>query len=232
MTDRPSDIVAAIRRMAINRKMLSRPDAPIGVIAGKSAYHAKAGVKQATSGPLEVVCYANTAAVDLEREVVLPTGLDVQSYLTINRNLFVDHNYDVCSAVAVARSMTLSPSGWLCRGVFHDDMTNPYVRACVALAKAGTLAMSIGFEALEWGPPNESEKAAYPGIESIVRKAKVLEVSYTALPMNVTCRQVGANIAAAATNAEKSRKALLEANVPERIISDFGVRPKRTIVVR
>jgi hypothetical protein len=127
--------------------------------------------------------------------------------------------------------MSLTPSGWLCHGVFHDDMTNPYVRACVALAKAGTLAMSIGFEALEWGAPTAAEMVAYPGIESIVRRCKVLEVSYTALPMNVTCRMVsggGRDMAAS----DKSRKALLEAKVPDRVMADFGVRAVRTIVLR
>jgi hypothetical protein len=226
----PDQLVAAIRRKAVGK--MTNPENPIGVMAGKWAYSAKAGVKQAQGSPLEVVCYASTAAVDLEREVVLPSGCDMQTYLGVNRNLFVDHNYDVCSAVAVVRTMSMAPSGWLCHGVFHDDMTNPYVRACIALAKAGTLAMSIGFEALEWGPPTKDEAAAYPGVESVVRRCKVLEVSYTAMPMNVTCRMVGAGVAAASENAEKSRKALIEAKVADRIISDFGVRPKRVIVVR
>ena len=56
-------------------------------------------------------------------------------------------------------------------------------------------------------------------------------MSYTALPMNVTCRMVsggGLDMAAA----DKSRKALLEAKVPDRVMADFGVRAKRTIVLR
>lgn len=232
MTKTPDQLVTAIRRRAIERRSMKDANAPIGIMAGRWSHNTKAGVEQVAGKPLEVVCYANTAAVDLESEVVLPTGCDMQSYLGVNRNLFVDHNYDVCSAVAIVRSMTLTPSGWLCRGVFHDDMTNPYVRACVALAKAGTLAMSIGFEAMDWGAPTAAELAAYPGIQSIVRQCRVLEVSYTAMPTNVTCRQVAANVDAAAENAEKSRKALIDARIPERVIGDFGVRPKRVIVLR
>ena len=230
-SDRATQIVQAIRRRAVATGVLTKADNPIGVMAGKQAYHAKAKVKQAAGQPLEVICYASTAAVDLEQEVVLPSGCDMQTYLGVNRNLFVDHNYDVCSAVATVRSMSLTPSGWLCHGVFHDDMTNPYVRACVALAKAGTLAMSIGFEALEWGPPSQAEKMAYPGIESIVRRCKVLEVSYTALPMNVTCRMVSGG-GRDTSASDKSRKALLEAKVPDRVMADFGVRAVRTIVLR
>jgi hypothetical protein len=111
-------------------------------------------------------------------------------------------------------------------------MANQYVRACIALARAGTLAMSVGFEAMEWGPPTPEEREAYPGVESVVRKAKVLEVSYTALPMNVTCRMVGSNIEAAAENAEKARKALLDARISDRVVGDFGIQPRRVIVVR
>jgi hypothetical protein len=92
--------------------------------------------------------------------------------------------------------------------------------------------MSIGFEALDWGAPNTTEKAAYPGAESIVRSCRVLEVSYTAMPMNVTCRMVGGNMEAAVENAEKSRKALIDAKVSDRVISDFGIKPRRVIVLR
>jgi phage head maturation protease len=170
--------------------------------------------------------------VDLEREVVLPSGLNVTDYLLQNRNLFVDHNYDVCSSVAVCRDMVMDSRGWKCYGSFHDDLTNPYVRACIALAKAGTLAMSIGFEALDYGAPTPEERAAYPGVECVVRKARVLEVSYTAMPMNVTCRQIAANIDAAAANAEKSRKALADARISDRVMGDLGIKPKRVIIVR
>lgn len=227
-----TDRISMIRQRAFDRKMLVSTDNPIGIKAGLWGGGTKTGVKQATGGPLEVVCYANTAAVDLEREVVVPSGLDVRSYLTMNKNLFVDHRYDVLSAVAVCRSMTLDPSGWLCRGVFHEDMSNPYVKACVALAKAGTLAMSVGFEALDWGAPTVEEAKAYPGVESVVRKARVLEVSYTAMPMNVTCRQVATNMDTANETAEKCRKSLLEANISGRVIEDFGIKPRRTIVFR
>lgn len=227
-----SDQINLIRRRAIERGMLVSASNPICIKAGVWPVGKRAEVKAKDERPLEVTCYANTAAVDLEREVVVPSGLDVRSYLMLNRNLFVDHRYDVMSAVAVCRSMTMTPDGWVCRGAFHDDMTNPYVKACVVLAKAGTLAMSVGFEALEWGPPTEAEAKAYPGVEGVVRKARVLEVSYTAMPMNVTCRQIAMALPDAGENAEKCRKALIDAKIPDRVVSDFGVKPRRVLVVR
>jgi hypothetical protein len=96
---------------------------------------------------------------------------------------------------------------------------------------AGTLAMSIGFEALDWGDPTQEEQRLYPGIESIVRRWKALEVSYTALPMNVTCRQVSTNLAAAEVVAEKSRKALIDAHVSADVVKRFGIKPKRILIL-
>jgi phage head maturation protease len=221
-----------IRQRAYARGVLTDPRNPICIKGGVWTQGKRAGVKQATGQPLEIMAIANTSAVDLVQEVVVPSGLDVASYLMANRNLFVDHQYDILSAVATCRSMTLDPAGWMCHGVFNLGMESPYVKACVALARAGTLAMSIGFEALDWGNPTDAEKAIYPGCEGIVRKARILEVSYTAMPMNVTCRQVATNLDAAAETAEKARKALIDAKIPQRVVEDFGVRPKRVIVVR
>ena len=153
------------------------------------------------------------------------------SYLKMNGNLFVDHQYDILSAVAACRNMTLDPFGWLCTGAFYETMDTAYARACVALAKAGRLAMSVGFEALDWGAPTKQEEAAYPGVQSIVRKWKCLEVSYTAMPMNVTCRMVATNLDAAAENAEKCRKTLIDANIPDQVIKNFGIKPRRFLVL-
>ena len=229
----PNELTQMIRRRAFERGMLAGTNNPICIKAGTWPVGKQAKVKaKDDTGPLEVVCYANTAAVDLEREVVVPMGLDVRTYLMQNKNLFVDHRYDVLSAVAVCRSMTMTPDGWVCRGRFHDDAENPYVKACLVLAAAGTLAMSVGFEALEWGPPTESEAKAYPGVEGVVRKARVLEVSYTAMPMNVTCRQIATALPSAAETAEKCRKALIDAKIPDRVVQDFGVKPRRVLVVR
>ena len=52
------------------------------------------------------------------------------------------------------------------------------------------------------------------------------------MPMNVTCRQVATNMDTANETAEKCRKSLLEANISGRVIEDFGIKPRRTIVFR
>ena len=226
------ELVHRIRRQSV--KSMVDPTHPIGVVAAPWGAHRKSIIRKADPAngrPLEIVSYANTAAVDLEREVVVPEGGDVISYLTKNANLFVDHQYDALHVVAVCSRMALDPKGWLCTGQFFKGYETEYTRACVALAMAGTLAMSIGFEALDWGDPSKDEQRLYPGVESIVRRWKALEVSYTAMPMNVTCRQVTTNLAASGEVAEKSRKALIDAHVSSDVVKTFGIKPRRILIL-
>lgn len=226
------ELVHRIRRQSV--KSMVDPSHPIGVVAAPWGAHRKSVIRKADPAngrPLEIVSYANTAAVDLEREVVVPEGGDVRSYLTANGNLFVDHRYDMEHVVAKCIRMALDSKGWLCTGQFFKGFETEYTRACVALAMAGTLAMSIGFEALDYGDPSKDEQRLYPGVESIVRRWKALEVSYTAMPMNVTCRQVTTNLAASGEVAEKSRKALIDAHVSADVVKTFGIKPRRILIL-
>jgi hypothetical protein len=227
-------IIHRIRRRAADFRSMANPANPIGLLSAPWGAHRKSVIHKADPSngkALEIVCYANTSAVDLEREVVVPSGGDVRSYLTVNRNLFVDHCYDMEHVVATCTRMALDPGGWLCTGQFFRGFETEYTKACVALAMAGTLAMSIGFEALDWGDPSPEELRLYPGVESIVRRWKALEVSYTAMPMNVTCRQVTTNLAAAEVAAEKSRKALIDARVSPEVVKRFGIKPRRILIL-
>ena len=65
-TERASEMVQAIRRRAIATGVMTKADNPIGVMAGKQAYHAKAKVKQAAGQPLgsTTSCSRSTAAVE------------------------------------------------------------------------------------------------------------------------------------------------------------------------
>jgi len=226
------ELVHRIRRQSV--KSMSDPSHPIGVVAAPWGAHQRNRIKQADPAngrPLEIVSYANTAAVDLEDEVVLPEGGDVASYLKKNQNLFADHCYGMIYVVAKCFNMTLDQRGWLCTGQFFKNYDTEYTRACIAMAMAGTLAMSIGFEALDYGDPTPAEERMYPGVKSIVRRWKALEVSYTAMPMNVTCRQVATNIAAAEAYAEKARKSLIDAHVSLDVIKRFGIKSRRTLIL-
>lgn len=232
-----NDVEAMIERIRMRARAFKSMDNPanaIGVVSAPWGAHRKAGIKAADPAngkPVEITCYANTAAVDSQREVVLPAGGDVRSYLTVNANLFVDHRYDMEHVVAKCIRMALDPGGWLCTGQFLKGFETEYTKACIALARAGTLAMSIGFESIESGAPTADERLAYHGVEYMIRRWKALEVSYTAIPVNVTCRLVATNLEAAAELADKSRKALIEARIKPDIIQHFGIKPKRILVL-
>lgn len=138
--------------------------------------------------PFEITSWATRNTIDMEGEVVLPEGGDVASYFAKNRNLFVDHEYDIMKAVAKARWLKMTPGGWLVRGALINNRENPYRNQVQALAESGNIGMSIGFEILDSSAPTGEERKSYAGASNLIRAWKLLEVSYTALPMNGDCQ--------------------------------------------
>ena len=74
--------------------------------------------------PFEITSWATRNTIDMEGEVVIPEGGDVASYFAKNRNLFVDHEYDIMKAVAKARWLKMTPGGWLVRGALINNREN------------------------------------------------------------------------------------------------------------
>jgi Caudovirus prohead serine protease len=138
--------------------------------------------------PFEITSWATRNTVDMEGEVVVPEGGDVATYFAKNRNLFVDHEYDIMKAVAKARWLKMTPGGWLVRGALINNPENPYRNQVQALAEAGNIGMSIGFEILDSSAPTNEERKSYAGASNLIRAWKLLEVSYTAMPMNGDCQ--------------------------------------------
>lgn len=180
-------------RARFGEDLLSK-DAKLGV---RTAFVKGGGITCKVNGPttVDITAWATTDAVDSVREVVLPEGCDWTSYFMPNGgNLFVDHCYGASYRVGKARSMPSlrrtpsGGSGWLLTGVIRTDTTNPNTLAVLDGARDGSIGMSIGFEAMEWGDPTPAEKMKYPAAESIIRKARILEVSYTYMPCNVECQ--------------------------------------------
>ena len=203
----------------------TRKDAAVGVLCALTG-KGKASYKTPANRKPEIVCYATTPDVDLAEEVVLHTGIDMRYFLK-NRNLFVDHRYDVGSTVAHCRAMTMTDDGWVCTGQLLGTGSETE-RAVIALAEAGTLAMSIAFVADDWGDPTPEERKMWPGAKSIVRKSTALEVSYTALPMNVECRMLGWYDP---EEAEKSKAVMVSKSVSRASMEAFGISLTRPRVV-
>lgn len=164
-------------------------DAPVGV----SGVWCKEATLDDSPGNMDIEAIATTDAVDCDNEVVLPGGADFASYLAKNKAIFVDHEYGAMTTVGKLRSLTPYPDakrqrGWKARVALLRNTDNPFVKQVRALAEAGMLGMSIGFLALDYGPPTEDEKAMYPRARSIVRRWQCLEISYTTMPCNVECQ--------------------------------------------
>lgn len=135
----------------------------------------------------DVVAMATTDDLDLEEEVVVPSGADI-SYFQKNRKVFCDHTYDTLSAIGVLRNLKRHDNGWLARIHVPESPDNALVSHVLALAKAEGIGLSIGFEALDFGRPTADESKKYPGAKSIVRTWRWIELSFTALPANVACQ--------------------------------------------
>lgn len=193
-------------------------DAKLGFAA---AFCKKADVADKPGGETLVWCVASTADVDLEGDVVIPEGGDMTTYFGKNKNIFLDHIYTSEAAVARCRKIELGPQGWVCQAALNKDMDNPYVRAAYSLAREGGLGMSIGFQELEGSAPTPEERKSHPGAEWIVRKWKCLEISFTALPMNVSCRTL--NVTTDASKAAESLELLRKAGTPELIVRAMGL---------
>lgn len=209
--------------------------ARIGVFGSHCATKADDGKRG-----FEIETVATTDDVDSQEEVVLPTGLDM-TYLATNRKVFADHMYGIPHTVAKLQWIKAfpdakTPRGFVARATLINDDTNPYVRAIKAMAADPEMGigMSIGFEATEWGPPSGDEKARYPGAKSIVRRARLLELSYTALPANVACQggEVRVDGRRQAVFERLCRKGLIPASVAGPLLerARAGMMKRRTTV--
>jgi hypothetical protein len=165
---------------------------PIGIVSSFSTVR-----KELTANPsiINIVGWATTDAVDSVGDVVLPEGLDWKTYFLRNGGqMFVDHQYTVTDRVGWARdTMKLAKTpaggrGWLIRGEVRIDEMNPKARAVIAGAEDGGIGLSIAFEATDYSQPTPEEKTLYPNAKAIVRKGRVIEVSYTFMPCNVECQ--------------------------------------------
>lgn len=142
----------------------------------------------------DIIAIANTGDIDLDDEVVVPSGLTTE-YLMKNRQIFVDHEYGIHNAAGHIRSIAKYPSpqdhkSWRVRiGLYDNDAG----RAVKEIAKrSGQIGLSIGFFPTDYGPPTEDELNQYgrdgKKLVSVVRAGRMFEISFTALPCNVSCQ--------------------------------------------
>lgn len=125
-----------------------------------------------------IVC---TDAMDMEGEIVMPSGLDTSYFPDRVKAVYLNHNYDALP-VAKCRKMVLNDRGQMfcqtviARGGLGDDL--------LSLMEDGVVnGLSIGFITQSASPPKPDEDR-YRGAKSVVRSAKLLEYSIVSMPCN------------------------------------------------
>lgn len=143
----------------------------------------------------DIVVTANTGDIDLDHEVVVPSGADT-SYFLKNRHVFADHKYDIADGAGRLRSLSPYPSkedhrAWKMRVRIND---NPIGNAIMDIVReTGQIGVSVGFVAKDYGNPTDDERAKYGGdnpdrLTAVIRKWDWFETSFTLLPCNVACQ--------------------------------------------
>lgn len=139
----------------------------------------------------DVHVVATTDDLDLDREVVIPSGAD-DSYFRENRTIFRDHQYTTHDDIGEARPgwprkiMSAGKHiGWEVR--FRIDKGEEEDRILEKF-RTRRYGVSIGFEPIDYGPPTEEELKQYPNARTIIRKWRWIELSVTPLPCNVNAR--------------------------------------------
>ena len=189
---------ASIRERIIEKNLLAK-DAAVGVVASNNR-------DQRVDRPnRDIIVTATTTEIDLSGEVVVAAGANTSRFFKL-RNIFIDHCYDFAHCVGKLRSAKPRmkggvQDGWTCRLHIADLPNSPFPNDILALAEAGGIATSIGFEAVNFGVPTDVEAKQYGNPDSIVRKWNWLELSVTMFPCCLSAQQVGLPIPSTAKTA-------------------------------
>lgn len=220
----PLDI---IRRLKAAHPELA-DDAKVGLVAS----FCKGTVLKAATGtnPPEIVATLTTDDLDLDDEIVMPRGIDFDSYFLKNRNYFADHEYDMTHVVGKVRNVKVMDHAVIVR-VAMVNLDSPYTRAVMALAEADSCPSSIGYKDPVYGhPEGEAETKRYGKSASLIRSCVAIEGSFTAMPCNVRCQSQGI-IYPDEEKSEERRGILVKARIPERVIDSMVPRKARRVLV-
>lgn len=178
------DTAPIIERIKAHHPRL-RKDADIRLIGGRASV---ASLK-ANGDRRDLLVVANTARIDADREVVVPTGGRL-GYFGENRSVFYDHMYTDPEFIGKVR--TGYPK--LIGGAWHALIgvrRSPRGEQLIKDAEDFDVSVSIGFDALEVDKPTDDEVERYgKGVpfDSIVRRWEWVELSVTWMPCNLDAR--------------------------------------------
>jgi hypothetical protein len=150
---------AAIDRLAAYAKSIGAEGSALGI---KSTVQPMQRVKDGATG-VDYYGIANSTDIDLEDEVVVPSGAD-RAYIQANGKMFADHKYGQSDVVGKIRAYIPvmsggSQSAWKVR--FHLASTDAGMTAAKIIDELGGIGLSVGFFAKDYGPPSAEEKTLY-----------------------------------------------------------------------
>lgn len=156
---------------------------------------------------------ANTGAVDLDGEVVIPAGADT-SYFFKHGPIFYDHRWGEPPVAKLRSARNVGDTRWECHVGFNSL---PFSKDVLYLVREGFITgCSVGFVPTEYGSPTKEELAKYGPHERTIRKWKWLELSITPMPCNP----------------EAVIRAGVDGRIAEATVKSLGLRPhKRRLVV-
>lgn len=188
------------------------------------------GEVKATGNQL-VTAIANTAAVDLVDEVVIPEGAEVDDkrqpvYFSKAKAIFYNHDY-AAPPIGTFRNAALRNGQWVAQ--FSISKT-PFAQDLYTLMSEGAInGVSIGFIRLAGGAPSDDEISRYGLAKFITRVWRWLELSVTPQPCNPEAWIMGEKSAQDGGFVEKVRKAVERRAVSEDTAAILGA-PKRVVV--
>lgn len=188
---------------------------------------------------------ATAEEVDADRELVIASGANT-SYFFKNRNVFVDHTYDIKSFVGKLRHATpwngqksttfgaADHNSWWCTVHILPLSGNPLCDDILTMAEAGGIGTSIGYEIREQSKPTDGEKARYcrggKTLRNVLRKWDWLEQTLTAMPALVDSQALPMiDGKRAAVIEELLTKAKIQPETAKMV--GFPLKEKRRIVV-
>jgi HK97 family phage prohead protease len=123
----------------------------------------------------------STTSVDLDNEIVVPSGMDLSYFPGCVKAVYLNHDY---SSLPVATCRKLTPQGdalfcqtYIRRGPMGDDLL-------LAIEDGAVNGFSVGFKPIDFGPPTMDERKAYGECDTVVRSSKLLEYSIVSMPAN------------------------------------------------
>lgn len=179
---------------------------------------ARPNVLKVSDTDTDVRWVATTDGIDVDDEVVVPSGLMVSkewlhkhapqvkditpssrdSYFLNNRACFLDHQYSYEDCIGHMRRVTPKAVlgetvAWIVSVKLRAD--HKHTKGVMDMAREGLIGASIGFARLEGGRPTEEELAKYSkdGREPTVvsRSWEWIETSATFIPANVEAQAIG-----------------------------------------